>query len=656
MFQINKMRDDHVLDFAAEELKKYLWMMMPECGGATISINPKAKNGFRLGLLKDFGIPCEAADPTRHDVVHIDTNETGGILAGSNTRSVLFAVYRFLRLNGCRWLFPGLDGEHIPRKNITPQKYHKLADYWYRGHTTEGEPSIEQAMDFLDYNTKQEQNFYAPLGIHSYHQRYYLHEMNQANRDAEPVDISQVAQWKSLYLAEIQKRGLLIGDGEHDHIYIANDMRPEDRQKYIRGEIQPTEEQISRMAMLNGKRGLRKNVFDVGKFNFGDPFNTQLCYSQPEVRARMVKVMADFAEQNPHLYLIDVYFADANHNYCECENCYNTRPSDFQVMICNELDEELTRRGISTRFVFSTYVDMMFAPQKEKIKNPDRFFIKFTPITRSYTSSITEDTVFPPPSEYVRKNIWTAPKSMEECASHLIERRKQFKGECYTYEYHFWRPQYRDPGLTKISRRIYEDILGLKVIDSGGILQDGSNKSYFPHGFHDHICAETLVNRNLDYEAEYADYMSHLYGEDWEQVHAYLSGISEAFGEKYMAGEDSADPKMGTHYNPSRVPYLEKVKELAEAARQLAATHKVMPTRPQTLAYRHLNHHAEYCELLADVFIAKCQGDTSKAVELMKKLNIEFGRHDYELERYFDFCLAVRTLEVLAKQMPAIEF
>ena len=656
MFKIYKLREDQVLDFAAEELKKYLWMMMPECGGASISINPEAKDGFRLGLLEDFGLPCVVKDSVREDIVHVDTDENGGILAGSNPRSVLFAVYRFLRLNGCRWLFPGLDGEHIPRKGITPQKYHKLADHWYRGHTLEGEPSVGQSMDFIDYNTKQEQNFFAPLGIHSYQMRHYMHEKNSANRDAEPIDHSQCLQWKSMYLAECQKRGLLIADGEHDHIYMANDMRPEDRQKYIRGEMFPTEEQVSRLAMLNGERGLRKNVFDIGKYNFGDPFNTQLCYSQPEVRARLVKVIADFAEANPHLDNLHVNFADANHNHCECENCYNTRPSDYLVMVCNELDEELNRRGIDMHLVFYLYVDSMFAPEKEVIRNPDRFFIQFAPITRSYTSSITEDTVFPEPGPYVRKNVWTAPKNMEECAAHLLDWQRTFSGQCYTYEYHFWRPQYRDPGLKVFSRRMYEDVLSLRYVNSKGLLEDGSNKSFFPHGFHDHICAETLVNRDLDYDAEYADYMSHLYGEDWQQVDAYLAGISEAFGEKYMAGEDSSDPKMGTHYNPGRVPYLEKVKDLVKTARQLAATHKVMPTRPQTLAYRHLNHHAEYCELLADVFIAKCQGDTPKALELMKKLNDEFGRHDYELERYFDFCLAVRTLEVLAKQMPTIEF
>ena len=656
MFQINKLRDDHVLDFAAEELKKYLWMMMPECGNTPITTDPNAKDGFRLGLLEDFGLDNEAPDPVRDDVVHVDTDENGGILAGSNVRSVLFAVYRFLRLNGCRWLFPGIDGEYIPRKAIEPQKYHKLADHWYRGHTTEGDPSIEQVMDFIDFNTKQEQNYFAPLGVHTYHERWYAHDHNDMNRDPEPVSQSQYDQWKGLYLAEITKRGLLICDGEHGDCPRSIGILPEDRNSYIRGEKFPTEEQISKMAMLKGKRGLRKNVFDIGEYNFGDPNNTQLCYSQPEVRTNLVNVIAEFVEANQHLDNVHINFADANHNYCECEACGDTRPSDFMIMIANELDELLTKRGIRTKLVFYLYVDLMFAPQKERLNNPDRFFIQFAPITRSYTSSITEDSVIPEPGAYVKKNVWDAPKTMEECAAHLLEWQKSFSNPFYTYEYHFWRAQYRDPGLVKISHRMYEDVLSLKLVNSQGLLEDGSNKSFFPHGFHDHICAETLVNRDLDYDAEYADYLQHMYGEDWKQVNAYLQGISEAFGEKYMAGEDSIDLKHGPHYNPSRAPYLEQVKELAAAARDLAKTHKVMPTRPQTVAYRLLNRHAEYCERLAEVLIAKCQGFDKLALELMRKFNADFGKYEYELERYLDFGLAMRTLEVVAKQMPTIEF
>ena len=60
---IIKTRCDHTIDFAAEELKKYLRMMMPQQGDIAIECNTGRQTGFRLGLLSDFGIPFEGKDP-----------------------------------------------------------------------------------------------------------------------------------------------------------------------------------------------------------------------------------------------------------------------------------------------------------------------------------------------------------------------------------------------------------------------------------------------------------------------------------------------------------------------------------------------------------------------------------------------------------------
>ena len=158
MLYIHKLRDSNVIDFAAEELKKYLRMMMPQENQITIAADPAATTGFRLGLLEDFGMPNPAPDPVMDDIVHIDTTQSGGILAGSNPRSVLFAVYRFLKLNGCRFLFPGIDGEHIPRQKIQPQSYHKMADHQMRGHSLEGDPSLQQVLSYIDWHAKEELN------------------------------------------------------------------------------------------------------------------------------------------------------------------------------------------------------------------------------------------------------------------------------------------------------------------------------------------------------------------------------------------------------------------------------------------------------------------------------------------------------------------
>lgn len=162
MYTIKKITSNIVVDFAAEELKKYLRMMMPRCGDITIEYKPDAAEGFRLGLMADFGLSTaeETQKPELDDIVHIDTDENGGIIAGSNYRSVLLAVYEYLKKNGCRWLFPGVDGEFIPIQDIVPVQYHKMADLRYRGQCNEGAESQQVMMESIDFTPK--------VGLNSY--------------------------------------------------------------------------------------------------------------------------------------------------------------------------------------------------------------------------------------------------------------------------------------------------------------------------------------------------------------------------------------------------------------------------------------------------------------------------------------------------------
>ena len=51
MYKIFKITSNPVVDFAAEELKKYLRMMMPRCGDVSIKYDPLANDGFRLGVM-----------------------------------------------------------------------------------------------------------------------------------------------------------------------------------------------------------------------------------------------------------------------------------------------------------------------------------------------------------------------------------------------------------------------------------------------------------------------------------------------------------------------------------------------------------------------------------------------------------------------------
>ena len=115
MLYINKISSAEPIDFAALELKKYLRMMMPEGGDVKILFDPGARDGFRLGLMSDLGLDTsDAEDPSLDDLMYIDCNAIGGIIAGSNPRAVLLAVYEYLRQNG--YAVCAICIEHIMKK------------------------------------------------------------------------------------------------------------------------------------------------------------------------------------------------------------------------------------------------------------------------------------------------------------------------------------------------------------------------------------------------------------------------------------------------------------------------------------------------------------------------------------------------------------
>lgn len=637
MLKIHKLRADHVLDFAAEELKKYLRMMMPRCGEIDILYVPDATDGFRLGLLEDFGIQSEAEDPVLDDVIHVDTQADGGILAGSNPRSVLFAVYRLLRENGCRWLYPGLDGEHIPVRKLTETKYHKLADHRFRGHCNEGAESQQAMLDTIDFYAKLELNVYMlEFDIpYNYYNRYYSHEKNEKNRPPEPVSYQQVLQWKRQCEAEISKRGLQFHDMGHG--WTAEPFGLDSTAGWVSAEQELTQEQKDSIALLDGER----------KLFLGVALDTNLCMSKARVRSTMVECIVDYAEKHRNVDYLHVWLADGSRNHCECEECQKARPSDFYMMIMNELDEKLTEKRLSTRIVFIAYVDTLFAPEKVRIQNPRRFSLLYAPISRVYTSSITEDSVIPPAPAYER-NRWDPPNSSEANMAFLREWQQSWEGPAFSYEYHFWKHQYYDPGLMYISRRVYEDIRALKFMGLGGFVEDGSQRSFFPNGFAMYIYAEALMNRECDYEAVLADYLQHIYGDAWQEARDYLQKVTDLFD---FACEKASDPYHEVNfYNPDYARRLSGVKELAAEGRALALKHLSMPTRPQTLSMRLLLRHAEYIEGMAEFLKEKALGNDKAAEERFEAFLESFGKYEWELERYLDHNLMARSLHIIIRR------
>jgi len=631
MYSIYKITSHPTVDFAAEELKKYLRMMMPENGDITISYAPDAKEGFRLGLMSDFGIDTsEAEDIELDDILHIDTDAEGGIIAGSNPRSVLLAVYRYLRENGCFWLFPGVDGELIPTHEVYPVKYHKMAECRYRGQCNEGAEFQQNMLDVIDFQPKIGMNVFM-LEFDNprvYYNLYYNSVYNRANRAPEPIEKATVKQWKRQCECEIAKRGLQFHDMGHG--WTAEPFGISSINGWLREDVDVPDETRELLAMLGGKRDL---------FN-GMAINTQFCMSNAAARTIVAKYIVNYAKMHQNVDYLHVWLADASHNHCECDACREKTPSDWYVILLNEIDERLTAEKLNTRVVFICYTDTTWAPVVEKLNNKNRFSFMLAAITRTYTTCVPK--VLPEVAlKPFELNKTPFPETVEEYIHHYKEWKRV--GDCpsMVYEYHFWLHQYRDPGAMRFSRLLHDDVKGYRANGFDGLIQDGSQRSYFPNGLNFYTYATTLFDTQADYEEIKFDYLSHAYGEDWREVERYLCDITEAFDPDYMMGK----PGQNGFYSPENLPKLERVKAITEAFAPFLEEHRVMPHRAQTVAMRLLKRHMEFCNGLADVLILKAAGKDDEAKAEFVKFFSSFGKYEYELATYFDQYMCFASLE-----------
>jgi hypothetical protein len=261
-------------------------------------------------------------------------------------------------------------------------------------------------------------------------------------------------------------------------------------------------------------------------------------------------------------------------------------------------------------------------------------------ITRTYTTCVPEKLpeVTLKPFEL---NKTPFPQTVEEYIHHAKEWKRV--GDCpsMVYEYHFWLHQYRDPGAMKFSRLLHDDVKGYYANGFDGLIQDGSQRSYFPNGLNFYVYAQTLFDTKADYEEIKKDYLSHAYGDLWEEVEAYLTAITEAFDPHYLMGRlDRND-----FYSPENAEKLRTVRSITEKYAPIFDANRIRPHRAQTVAMRLLKRHIEFCNGFADVMILKAEGKDQEAKDAFVKFFASFGKYEYEIDTYFDQYMCFASLE-----------
>lgn len=627
MYRIYTVNANETVDFAAQELKKYLRMMMPRCGNVPVSLCPDATDGFRLGLMSDFGMDPEVADPRLDDVIYIKTDDCGGVIAGSNPRSVLLAVYRFLKKQGCIWLFPGPDGEKIPMtQKLKPVDYFHRVPLRFRGQCNEGSEIQRQMMDAIAFTPKIGLNVFMMEGDEpvDYYNNYYNHKYGGLE-DEGPISKQTALQWKRACDAEIERRGLMLHDMGHgwtstpfgfkNCMGLPREACDEEYQK----------EKYQHCAMINGKRVL-----------FGDfDMNTNVCMSRADTRNVIVQAVADYCEKQNHVDYLHVWLSDGTNNHCECAQCQKKVPSDWYVILMNEIDIELTKRGLDSRIVFICYVDTFWAPQQETINNPERFALLYAPIKRFYNEHYGYEPDMSALTPYTRNQL-VFPRGMAANLAYLVDWKRTWKHDTFCYEYYFWRAQWYDMGSRMLARTIYNDAVNQTKAGLCGMVADGSQRAFFPNGFCFYVYGEAQFDPSRTFEELEEEYYSAAYGPDWRLVANYLDSISEKTNYLYLAGHDSADESVGRFYNPSVVEDFLEIPRIVDAFLPVIEAHMDQKDRCKFVSWEELKWHAKLLKLYAPAAAAKAAGKNEEAWELFQQICKVMSTYDLMRDNCYD--------------------
>ena len=511
------LKERNILCFAAQELKKYL----KKATSDDVMLSESARidgQGILLRLAQRGELPT-LEDAALDDAILIDVENRCGVIAGSNARSVLIGVYRYLREMGFVFVRPGKNGERYPERLSEGRvSVCERASYRHRGICIEGSVFYESEEDLIDWLPKVGMNsYYVQFFVPAiFFRRWYEHEgYGIRNPYLERMEISDedVAGMNRMIVHEMEKRGILhhaVGHGWTCH--------PFGLPSTGWYEIDPAEvpKGVDKyFALQNGERKLYGNC----------PINTSLCYGSTEVRNKMTDSMVKYCLENPDVDYLHVWLADGVNNHCECELCRDHRPSDLYVKMLNELDEKLTAKNIHKKIVFLMYVDLLWAPREEKIKNKDRFMLIFCPIARSYSTPLSENAGIEP-AEYVRNRL-TFPSCAGEYIGFLKEWKNAFDGESCVFDYYYMWDCYKDLGYTDNAKLIHQDIRDYREFDFNGLISCQGNRTFLPTSLGMNVMAETLWNRDCDFEAIREKVLKAEYGACWKEVCDYLALLSE---------------------------------------------------------------------------------------------------------------------------------
>ena len=613
---------ERVIRFAYQELTRYFHLMT----GA----DPKIVLGVEDSLFET------GLDPVLDDKYAIEVHDGEGKIVGLNARSVLIGVYRFLRECGCAFVRPGKDGERIPfrRKESVKVSLVCRPRYRFRTITIEGSNSLGTVLGLIDWAIKNGFNSYFTQfrDSNTFFERWYNRERNefvpQGNLQPE-----EARAFVRLISDELKKRGMLYHAVGHG--WTCESIGYEPRGWYKVPSSRVPNQDRKYLAELDGSR----------KFYLNTPLYTQLCYSNKLVQKKIIDSVIEYVQDHPEVDYLHFWLGDNFNNFCECENCASLSPSDWYVILLNKLDERLTELHMPVKIVFLVYFELLWPPEKNQLKNPDRFIMMFAPITRTYSTSFLgekQDLQASVSLPEFHLNKVEFPASLKENLAFLYANQRRFCGDAFDFDYHLmWEP-FKDLAGIHLAQVIHDDVIALQDLGLKGLVSCQIQKVFVPHGLGIYVMGHMLEDPTMAFEDLKKEYFQATFGKYCTFAEETLRLFYEFKCTEYLRNEsEEIDEQQAARFTDCAELLRVRAKKILELREEEAD--KITRLSLKLLSF--------YCQLCSYYLLALAAKAREKK---KKKVQDEFAklhRFLFENEREYGEYVDIYYFDLMSEQI-----
>jgi hypothetical protein len=637
LYQVRVKRDSSApVWLAASELRRCLILMT----GQNVSIKyvdrfekdeePAILVGMREYLSGFLGAD-ECPENQLDDEILVTQRKGNCLVTGSNPRSVLFAAYDLLEELGARWVAPGHLGEVLPSSDchgLFDIEANEKASYRHRGVCIEGAPSLEHALGMIDWMAKHKMNtFFLQFKTSIYFwSNYYLREYNPTHGNPEEVDELRSLELDGEVIEAAKLRGFVLHRVGHG--WTAESLGFKGL-GWWRADREPDDETRELLALVKGTRGF-----------FGDvPINTELCYSNPVAFKGIVDEIVHYAEEHPEVDALHFWLSDATNNFCECESCRRSSPTDWYAKLLEAVRREIAGKGLGTRVVFLCYTNTLTPPREEEFEDEDGLIYMFAPISRCYVHPLAD----PSCAGAGRSGGWPlnrvkAPRTNSEFVEIRRAWREAFSGDSFIFDYYLWAPYLRDMNPLGFARLIAADIRSYEELDLNGLVSCQALRAFYPAGLQMSVMASVLWDREADSERIISDQLSACFGDESGMVEEYLEALDEVLSPSETEPHKSSLRSGEANWIRPILKLVEEQGARLEGLKGDDGTGK----RFSDL----LKHFNRLLQLRARVALLEAEGKTEEAEKVSRELG-EFLRGTENLTgRYLDLWLLLNALHL----------